>query len=82
MEATAAGSTHPTGILSCFRVFLMFVFFLLLFFRGVEIESREPCTGSLTDTSARARCDCRRVKKPVCGTNGRTYANQCLATCK
>jgi len=43
-------------------------------------RSKKECQREC-DRSLKA-CSCPRIRKPVCGNNGKTYANRCLAKCK
>lgn len=50
-----------------FRIEILFGMILLL--GGMEIEDDSPL------------CICSRMLDPVCGSNGKTYANECIFNC-
>lgn len=48
---------------------------------GCGSEGEFSSDTSLT-TAAQALCDCPDVCEPICGRDGRTYQNKCVADCR
>ncbi len=58
-------------------IFPMFLYFILLSLQ-VACDGECPCGGSPPSPTG---CLCNLVLRPVCGRDGRTYDNSCVARC-
>jgi len=61
--------------------FIFFALTLLLASCGADKLSQSKTTKTTNALGAGSSCSCNSDGPPVCGINGITYANQCVANC-
>ncbi|WP_460978052.1 protease inhibitor Kazal-type [Spirosoma knui] len=59
----------------------MRAFFILLFGLSIGAGCKPKVDPSCVEAVPTSGCACGYILQPVCGCNGKTYSNPCLAEC-
>ena len=55
---------------------------LLYFYRTTHVEESGECQQPSSGEVIVPTCACPVAYEPICGNDGRTYGNNCIATCR